>query len=544
MEERIMIALTDVRDEFIINALEFLGCSRQKKTRNQFNKKWLRTLLIAAIISLLIISAFAAGLFGLRSFLVPASSPAPIEEPGGYISTNGYMDSPEGKAAAEWAEFCESYDTGSLPAGEVDSWLEADPSNWTLARIYGVYNEAMADKLAEIQEKYGLILHTRDVFPASEEIFYKATGVAPFLLKKQSTFQCHYIFEDGSFKGEGRIDRTGEDIGFTLIRGREGTLAPNANYLIDPHNYTNWQYTTASGDVVDIAMRELRTSTESAPYFLFYTQNGFQITIYGGGQGGSGGAETFADSFDFSALCAGTPNITAVDEIDRADPMDGSEGWLTWEILTQTKEWKAAMEFSAFCAEEPDSDDGKFQARAVYGHGNVRVDVEMEYLHQKYDLQYPTYTEFLANNYGDGRSFPYLSNGIPDGAEYRHISLDEAWALMGNGPLFDREHVPISQWYDTGAFYTGPANTDVYYIPKGVLFTYGIVMYNAFTILDTWQYVTAAGDAVTCVTTNRSVGMILYETENAYVLAINHLTDGAPANLQAAADQIFFSNFR
>ncbi len=79
-------------------------------------------------------------------------------------------------------------------------------------------------------------------------------------------------------------------------------------------------------------------------------------------------------------------------------------------------------------------------------------------------------------------------------------------------------------------------------MPKGVLFTYPISLPTSFQVLESWQYDTIDGKAVTCVLTNRPEGLILYETENAYVLIVTHL-GGNASNIQATADQIAFSMF-
>lgn len=537
MEERIMLALTDVRDSFIAEAMSFLEYDQPKALNrsNRNKQKWLRILLVAVIAALLAVTAFAFNLFGLRSYLVP--SPSQTEE-GGYISTNGYMDTPEGKGAAEWAEFARTYDTSSLSDEMIEAWVGGNADRFAMEQIYSVYNDVMAQKLTEICNKYGLTLHTQMHVPASEELFYSAAGISPFLRTGEGKFQGQYIYEDGSFKGEGVVIVDSADCAFTLIRGRKGVLVPITNFLADPEDYSEWQYTTASGAVVDVAW--LPTGEDLSPCFLFFMAGEYQITIYGSVPDSKDAVNSFTECFDFAAICIGMPNLAVLDRPAIVEP--NTESDLTWESFMQTTEWRAAAEFSSFCSKDSELCDPFIQSRALYGRGDAELDTEMERLCAKFSLTYPSYKEFFANYYGSNRAYPYEGNGIPDGAEWYEISEDEFWSQIGNGKLFEREGIPISDWYDTGAFYTGFANTEIYYMPKGVLFTYPISLPVGFRVIESWQYDTADGEVVTCVLTNRPEGLILYETENAYVLIVTHI-GGDAASIQATADQIAFSMF-
>ena len=537
MEERIMLALTDVRDSFIAEAMSFIEYDQPKALNrsNRNKQKWLRILLVAVIAALLAVTAFAFNLFGLRSYLV--ASPSQTEE-GGYISTNGYMDTPEGKGAAEWADFARTYDTSSLSDEMIEAWVGGNADRFAMEQIYSVYNDVMAQKLTEICNKYGLTLHTQMHFPASVELFYSAAGISPFLRTGEGKFQGQYIYEDGSFKGEGVVIVDSADCAFTLIRGRKGVLVPITNFLADLEDYSEWQYTTASGAVVDVAW--LPTGEDLSPCFLFFMEGEYQITIYGSVPDNKDAVNSFAECFDFAAICSGMPNLAVLDRPATVEP--NTESDLTWESFMQTTEWRAAAEFSSFCSKDSELCDPFIQSRALYGRGDAELDTEMERLCAKFSLTYPSYKEFFANYYGSNRAYPYEGNGIPDGAEWYEISEDEFWSQIGNGKLFEREGIPISDWYDTGAFYTGFANTDIYYMPKDVLFTYPISLPVGFRVIESWQYDTADGEVVTCVLTNRPEGLILYETENAYVLIVTHI-GGDAASIQATADQIAFSMF-
>ena len=73
------------------------------------------------------------------------------------ISLSGYMNTPEGRATAEWQEFLNSYDQDGAILNEIGN----DPTGLDERYdLYLVYTREMADKLDEIVEKYGLKLHT------------------------------------------------------------------------------------------------------------------------------------------------------------------------------------------------------------------------------------------------------------------------------------------------------------------------------------------------------------------------------------------------
>ena len=216
---------------------------------------------------------------------------------------------------------------------------------------------------------------------------------------------------------------------------------------------------------------------------------------------------------------------------------------LTWERFTQTPEWCSAEEFSDFCREDELLSDPYNQSRALHGRGDEAVDREMERLGETYDLFWPEYKEFCADVYGTGHAWPMEGNGVPGGADSRELTPEELWDKLGEGPLFEHKGVPISDWYDTGAFYTGPANADLYYFPKGALYTYPRSLPESFQILESLEYTTSNGDPVVCVRTDAPEGMVLYESENGYALLVTH-RGGGMAGIRAAADEIFFSRLR
>mgnify|MGYP003294966537 CR=1 FL=1 len=98
-----------------------------------------------------------------------------------YFSMNGYADSPEAKAHSEWMDFWWDYAFSIELSNEPDfSWTNNELEE-KYSIIYAAYDRVMMDKLLQIQEKYQIRLHTEQVRIPTEELFYKISGVQPFI---------------------------------------------------------------------------------------------------------------------------------------------------------------------------------------------------------------------------------------------------------------------------------------------------------------------------------------------------------------------------
>lgn len=137
--------------------------------KHNVKKKVVTTLIIAAVVSAMGITTYAAfaGGIGALSFGKRAWGPS-IEEdikhslpPREEWSLQGYPDSPEYKAALEWLNFEAGYDRDWKILDEADAEQKrtgVDPFEKYSA--YLVYSQEMADKIDEIAAKYKLKLHT------------------------------------------------------------------------------------------------------------------------------------------------------------------------------------------------------------------------------------------------------------------------------------------------------------------------------------------------------------------------------------------------
>ena len=166
------------------------------------------------------------------------------------ISLSGYMDSPESQALAEWKEFLAHYDTDHKILNQIGNGTYIDESrdDWSL---YNVYTKEMGEKLDEIVEKYGLKLHTDINDIDQDELMYRVGG--SFMDKESLTWA--YMYEDGYFHVEGDVELDGcGTTDFQLIRSVKGTFNGIALYVRQVEDYADWQYFTACGEPVLLAL--------------------------------------------------------------------------------------------------------------------------------------------------------------------------------------------------------------------------------------------------------------------------------------------------
>ena len=138
--------------------------------KHNVKKKAVTILLVAAVVSAMGITAYAAITGGIGPLSFGRSSWGPsIEEdiknsmpPREEWSLQGYPDTPEYKASAEWNKFEQSYDRDGKILDKADAEQKrtgVDPFGEKYGS-YLIYSQEMADKVDEITAKYNLKLHT------------------------------------------------------------------------------------------------------------------------------------------------------------------------------------------------------------------------------------------------------------------------------------------------------------------------------------------------------------------------------------------------
>lgn len=167
------------------------------------------------------------------------------------ISLHGYRNSPESKALLEWEEFLTQYDADRkiFKALGNNIFSVEGREDWSL--YHSVYSYEMGEKMDEIAERYGLKLHTDVNYVDHDELMYRVGG--DFL--DEGSLSWAYVYEDGYFQAEGEMELAGcgtANFQFTRsVRGTFNDVSLNIQHIED---YTDWQYLTASGEPVLLAL--------------------------------------------------------------------------------------------------------------------------------------------------------------------------------------------------------------------------------------------------------------------------------------------------
>ncbi|MEA4934316.1 MAG: hypothetical protein VB071_12175, partial [Lawsonibacter sp.] len=277
-----------------------------KKMKPKHIKK--RAVILAAVICLIIASsatAFAANLLGLKDLVLRtkmgntdlaavSSEEETVEQPPvALISLQGYSDSVEYKAVAEWIEFTDNYDADGALLAQVGNGPTGLDDRYSL---YLVYTQEMADKLDEITAKYNLKLHSSiDIIETKEDLYSKArTG--DFLGTATTSFSA-YMYEDGTFHIDGTVSLNNiPPIDYQFVDCKKGSFTDTILNIGNADSYDEWSYETSSGVTVSLSL-----SKEKALVF-WDTDNSFiTINVLAGTNLDSGGLtgenlEAFADS--------------------------------------------------------------------------------------------------------------------------------------------------------------------------------------------------------------------------------------------------------
>ena len=227
------------------------------------SKKGLLTLGIAvAVVAALGASAYAGFKGGLAGLSFGKSSTEyPVVEDGQdsgtegsqmplpeveLISLQGYADSPEYNATAEWLRFEDSYDRDwqIMYAYDAECKRTGEDPFGEKYGTYGVYSQEMADKVDEITAKYNLELHTG--FDDCNEQIFKAKYGKVF---PEAFSGVGYMYDDGTFQ----MDSLCNGINFQIRRCMRGYFDTVYLNIGNAENYEEYEYKTKSGITVTIS---------------------------------------------------------------------------------------------------------------------------------------------------------------------------------------------------------------------------------------------------------------------------------------------------
>ncbi len=272
--DQLVDAFDAIDSRFILSAARRLEVGTVVPLRR---RKVIRTVLIAAAITaMLTATAYAAGPFGLTARrITPELPPEPTAglskadsevlekvretHKHSYISLGGVTSSPEYSAAAEWLSWRAAHEeemaATQLQKGETYyEWRDLEHSfakteeERAVARLYGCWDRISLDKLYAIAEVHGLKLHTEKTRLFDARIF-DSLGV----------------YENGSSKREGMTELDGEQRFFEVYTEFSGYLPAEELTTSLTDEFIEWDYTTARGEAVSIAVLELSRNPNALP---------------------------------------------------------------------------------------------------------------------------------------------------------------------------------------------------------------------------------------------------------------------------------------
>ncbi|GAE90333.1 UvrB/UvrC motif-containing protein [Acetivibrio straminisolvens] len=295
--------------------------SNQKSGGQKSMKKIISIVAIAAVTATLGITALATRWYGVRDLVFKnsnneaaitensdiADSASDVEvSTGGYvqekmdlIALQGYPDSNEYKASAEWNLFLAGYDTDGKFLSEVGNGSNEFTEKYPL---YMVYTRDMAEKLEEIVAKYQLKLHNSITIVNNQKELIEEANIGEFA-KNANTVLSGYVYDDGTFHYDGEaLLRNGTHIDYQFGNYVKGTFSATYLNVGDASSYTEWEYKTSSGQKVSLALGDTKALV------IADLQNSYvAINVLTGRNPESGGItaedlQEFADTFDFSQI--------------------------------------------------------------------------------------------------------------------------------------------------------------------------------------------------------------------------------------------------
>lgn len=255
-----------------------------------------KKIIVAACAVLLVaacsVTVFATNMFGLKDLIINSNSNSKY---GNSISLQGYINSNEAKACAEWNEFLYEYDADGSILKEIGNDSTAFDEDYF---CYTVYTQEMADKLNEIADKYNLKLLKSIETAYTPEDLLQLIGYGRFIKNTESMFNVidgGYVYNEGSFHIDGRF--SGE-VTYQLSCYKKGNI--NQTYLTigNADSYSESSYITKDGTEVNLAIGQEKTLImldTGDKFILVNILKGYNsITIEN--------VKAMADTFEFSML--------------------------------------------------------------------------------------------------------------------------------------------------------------------------------------------------------------------------------------------------
>jgi len=509
--------------------------------RQGANRRMLTRVLLAAVLTALLLSACAAVyLLTLEKRLTPSRAPervapasaveeAPLAEEGGYLSNHREGNSPAAMATAEWTDTWRECTKGGYNG--YDSWYQGNAELEAANLLYSAYTPEMAEKLFAIRDQYGVRLHSEYWGLNGPESLYQAAGTGDFFLADEyGDITPHGIYEDGSFVCDGTVALPAGDVEgwcmFRLERNRVDVMSNGVLYIPDPAVYNEWEYKGPGGERLSMALSTEPGSGYARRAFAFYDTADWTVVLRMDfiTAAGREAVEATVKSFDFQAICTGGENVQAYFE---KGPTVSERETLSPADFLSAPEVQAAAAFTEKYEEYLRETMGKeerwkntgFCYSAYYG-GFPSEDEALDALvqelrRQQYELLpaeeglYQIQWAFYAGE--DIYPWGTLKDECQSVGETTSRQKLRAW--LGSEIADNWES--FKGIYSNGCFQDG----SVYYLKKGCFFT-SLDVDLPSAEMSFWAYDTAWGGTVTIVRNDSGPSHLLFETEEAYVMAV------------------------
>ena len=254
-------AVGGIDDRFIAEAYRPIAAGASERSKHMRKRKLIALALAAALVLGLGTVAYALYERRLQDLVLRSDSsetviveesetadPAAVDalaEVPDMLSLQGYAESPEYQAARDWTNFVLGYD----PGGKILASVGNGPTPWADtygANGYYVYSQEMADTLEDIASRYGLQLHSGGMHSVSsmEELYQRVGRFS------STTEHAGYYYDDGTFQ----CDCAAEGYEYQLRRCMKGTMDGVGLMIGDAELYEQWEYETACGVTVLLAI--------------------------------------------------------------------------------------------------------------------------------------------------------------------------------------------------------------------------------------------------------------------------------------------------
>ena len=224
------------------------------KKENDIKKARRRVLALAmaaALVLALGAVAWATGAFGLRDLHMGSGA-------GSSVIVAGWSDAPEEQAAKEWAEYTRAHIADNhLEPGEI-------PADTDLVRRVGAFSPEAQAELEALLQRYGLRLPEQVLYIKGAEGLYAVCGARGFLPETLDPDDGYPIggrwYRGGSFTLSDAAMLGGKTVRFDMTRSVKGYFTGVVGYSLDLEGMEEWNYTTASGAELVLALGPSRAA--------------------------------------------------------------------------------------------------------------------------------------------------------------------------------------------------------------------------------------------------------------------------------------------